>query len=104
MGSIEPFIRSMSPNSAATYRADRLETVNPGLRAWAESWCPFGAYHMRRLCSRACGAAGPLPKMRRHAASTPTNHRSPLTALLACGTLGADGVPGVPGVVGVDQR
>lgn len=37
-------------------------------------------------------------------ASTPTDHRSPLTALLACGTLGADGVPGVPGVDAVDQR
>jgi hypothetical protein len=43
--------RPVPASSSATFRARRIGVVNPGLKPWAESFCPFGASSVRAIDS-----------------------------------------------------
>jgi hypothetical protein len=45
---VERIVRFGTPKSGATFRAHSVKTRYPGLKPWAESFCPFGACTDRR--------------------------------------------------------
>jgi hypothetical protein len=51
--------RPASPVSCASFRARGLGTANPGLKPWAELFCPFGAGPDRQPRTRAISRFSP---------------------------------------------